>query len=931
MLFIGTPPYIHTNTENFCSQFWRDATNENGIIKNNDGSLSVFILNENNVKTPQEITKTCCDYYANVVTGEEHFFDLDTRKCKWSTTAVAPIAVETCSVDIPFKVILNPKGNDGNIFFSDGDETCSLVVDFDYLFKFDCTELRNLILRHPATPEDKKFLASETDKAKKAYNDQLVVCAGLNTQLTQKQNEYTNTPYSVSCPETIQTGLPLSIYDVQLQSNPFLIRPRTIPISGSTLLTVFGTTGFGSRSPYTRSSGFPSRPRTSFTLIKHYCITDPKGLTFWKTQLGDTNYQKFINGDSTSYTCNDVQRLITNGTPGLFTTCNIPFGTKNKLKKELDVINDALLVCNAKTDELSAAFLDLQDNVDDEITICETPVGVLENLDVYVNIEVVNTGGTLDSVFFERFFPAIGQGELYDYLKARGSKSGFYMCGQPLSNETWTTGCTPIKLTSQNNAETLFGEQHVNVAYCDSVNDNMLAALFVEARVKNPALEFEAFVNTLNIDALNSDWLHYHHEFTDQAFIQEIANKKLKLSLTFSSSCDNVSVLIDQISMDKVCFDRDVTITVFDKSPGFNLERVIDNKKSWLNNDTLVDREFLISNSQGNNIIRRTDYDSSDERLIVNSKEIDLAINIAKAVETDVWCYISDNPCLLTGTTALNPCMSCNTATIDIDALLTTEVSAITTIEGFENTFISELIDVKNRKVIQSYPTLKALYERYLNSSAYCPTVSSAFNYYSMEQFVSLLGNYWVDLIEQVVPSTAIWDSVKIYTNTIFDQQKFRYKPYRLFYGSSPFVGFRLSNPINGTSGVCANVEVKTTTLVGPLTVLPNILQRAQIPVEQVNIFTNPITGQRLPIVRNSGFVVTGPSSFRPVNSFNSSIVTRRIPTTYSSVCISQFNTGSEFIGSVTIQTNSLLPFALQPIGTPFPIFNPNVANLITE
>jgi hypothetical protein len=50
-----------------------------------------------------------------------------------------------------------------------------------------------------------------------------------------------------------------------------------------------------------------------------------------------------------------------------------------------------------------------------------------------------------------------------------------------------------------------------------------------------------------------------------------------------------------------------------------------------------------------------------------------------------------------------------------------------------------------------------------------------------MEQFAALVGDYWTDIIEQVVPATTIWGSVKIYSNTFFDQQKFKYKNGSLF------------------------------------------------------------------------------------------------------------------------------------------------------
>ena len=118
---------------------------------------------------------------------------------------------------------------------------------------------------------------------------------------------------------------------------------------------------------------------------------------------------------------------------------------------------------------------------------------------------------------------------------------------------------------------------------------------------------------------------------------------------------------------------------------------------------------------------------------------------------------------------------------VNFSELMTQPLSAVTTIEDFEYYLSSELIDAKSRKVLSGYPTLRALYDRYTNSSDYCPTTSSAFDYTKMDQFAHLIDSYWVDIVEQVVPATTIWGSVKIYGNTIFDQQKFEYKKGSLF------------------------------------------------------------------------------------------------------------------------------------------------------
>jgi hypothetical protein len=194
-----------------------------------------------------------------------------------------------------------------------------------------------------------------------------------------------------------------------------------------------------------------------------------------------------------------------------------------------------------------------------------------------------------------------------------------------------------------------------------------------------------------------------------------------------------------------------------------------------------------------------------------------------------------------------------NEGAVDFDELLTQPLSDVTTIEGFQNYLNSELIDVKSRKTITGYPTLRALYDRYVNSINYCPTNSSAFDYLVMDQFADLLDNYWVDLVEQVIPATTIWGSVKIYTNTLFDQQKFAYKKYTSIFCNSPFSGKTVSSPINGTSGLTQNLSVKT-----------------------IDITPQPEFAPLLPI--------------NPIGYCGS-------------ISISQMNAGSEFIGSVQIIT----------------------------
>jgi hypothetical protein len=203
---------------------------------------------------------------------------------------------------------------------------------------------------------------------------------------------------------------------------------------------------------------------------------------------------------------------------------------------------------------------------------------------------------------------------------------------------------------------------------------------------------------------------------------------------------------------------------------------------------------------------------------------------------------------------------SCGDLGVSFKELLSTDITTVTTLKEFKDIVTSELIDVKGWKTMSSYPTLKLLYYRYMNSLDYCDTLSSEFTYSDMIRFSELVGTYWVDLIEQVIPSTTIWGSTYVYGNTIFDQQKFKYKEYTLFTCDKPKL-------INGdypspTSGSTNDVEVILTTLPNP---------------EDNVVSTGNTTGSTITI--------------KP---------TTAVETCYG-VNIWQTNVGSEFVGSFTV------------------------------
>ena len=106
--------------------------------------------------------------------------------------------------------------------------------------------------------------------------------------------------------------------------------------------------------------------------------------------------------------------------------------------------------------------------------------------------------------------------------------------------------------------------------------------------------------------------------------------------------------------------------------------------------------------------------------------------------------------------------------------------------EVFDEMVQSNLINAQNRQTISGYPTLKLFYELYLKASNCGEQYSGKLTYNNLFQFMDLIGDYWLELIEQVIPSTTIMEgcdnSGKVYRNTIFDNNKFVYKKYVLNY-----------------------------------------------------------------------------------------------------------------------------------------------------
>lgn len=809
------------------------------VIENLDGTVSVYTQNTLNVLAPLVLTQPCC-----LALNSSYTFDINKQKCLWKSQ-------NTCTLDSVFNINLNPQGNGASLFYVDDDESCNIKVEFDYLIKIKCETLSNLLTDSFDGLEDiDPNLYGQIISLQYQIEQQTILCDQINSQIEQLNLEIGGTPYSIICNQSnSQLGF----------------------ITNDNIVKSFSKTGFSDLTDFTVGSQKRTTQDTDYNL--HLCLTEPEGLNAWSQILGEVNYISFINGNQDSYTCENVIEIFTTNEsnlasdpqgPQLVYGCDTPINARINLVNQLEVLLKEQLSCQTLLTSLTSQ-LEILINRGNILmsNSCLNPVDFFESLDMSVSLNVVSNGQPQSVYTDNNFFNSIGFGQLYQYL-TNTDNSGFYVCGG--------ADCQPFLLNGENQF------------LCENIRENIVNTLFIQSNLENTQDGIDTFNQSLPNNVFASNWVTYSNIITDASVLSAITNQNISFSVVINHTCADICVLIDNIKLNKECesvSERKLFVT---KSPGFKLEKIIDNKKSWVQKNNLDNRVFDIKNPSETDLIRQTSYNTNDERLIINTKEIDLDVSLASAIETDVWCYLLDNNCLFTGVTNCEICNEdykqfqddlyfefmdtvpyefmdgnygdtnkcCGDNLIQFDELMTKPLSAITVLEDFKYYLTSELIDAKNRQTISSYATLRALYDRYLNSHQYCNTYSAAFTYYTMEEFANLLGNYWVDIIEQVVPSTAIWGSVRVYSNTIFDQQKYKYKAYSTLLCRNPFIGDSVLSPINGTSGFSSTVEVNF-----------------------VDISQPTISG-------STGLTISTPSNCNVIH-------------------VAQMNSGSEFIGTVRV------------------------------
>ena len=733
-----------------------------------------------------------------------------------------------CSPTNPFKIVFPPDGNSGAIFEVGDDENCYLQVDFDYLLMFDCATL----------------MACATSNLANVVENEIT---NIELQMSQLQEQYLelssqyDTVYSameVACAGIFSNQLCLDLQAECASLNSQMISIQSQITSATTQIN---------------------------TIISANTITGCLSKSFYVLENSIYNYEALILTAQT-------QMII-----------NASNGTSNSaLNSEILLLQQKIVAAQTQQYQMILACT--------PTTTCNI-VPILTNINLWSTIEAVAPSITTQ-------IPG----------------------GPPVLMTTTTQLITeyqtpqPFFSTTNNLAQYLNGNSNTGIIFTGSscipvpgnnCTDNCQAAICCIID------ELGSSGNVVSANTFNSCWKHCSYTITDQVVLSAITNMPIELGIVINGCNCNFSLLLDNIQLNKICTLTESQEIFVNHTPGFDLTRTIDNKKSWTNYAGVGERISDIN-------IRYTDYMINDPRLVLNTKEIDLDLDGSDAIECNVFNYIqATDECILntelcigeSGSTVIsysavpiiNSAFDINlsgwTATpitsfiqysghggealyvgfedggsliqslalqsgqtyaisfdmyvYDINAtlmltvggesievdnnglgdysleytfisqtdinssielyctgaqynsigfnnisinqitgitltgcpewstvndLLTTPFTSITTTEQFVNVFSSELIDVKDRQTLGAYPTLRFIYDSYLHSEIYgCPT-SAKYTYCDLNKFIGLIGTYWVDIIEQLVPATTIWGATYVYRNTIFDQPAYKYR-----------------------------------------------------------------------------------------------------------------------------------------------------------
>jgi hypothetical protein len=156
----------------------------------------------------------------------------------------------------------------------------------------------------------------------------------------------------------------------------------------------------------------------------------------------------------------------------------------------------------------------------------------------------------------------------------------------------------------------------------------------------------------------------------------------------------------------------------------------------------------------------------SDSKLILNRKNIGVYLSPAQCIEYDIYRQSRD----------LNLTFGNLTPQNDL------------TFEEYLNDAMNQVVtDSNSAKYYKSYYTLETTYNEYITETSIIP-----YNFNSVNEFINNMSPYWVQIVEQFIPSSTLWTGGNLVENNTFNRSKHTYLKPR--YGVTSNVSYNSDN-----------------------------------------------------------------------------------------------------------------------------------------
>jgi hypothetical protein len=202
----------------------------------------------------------------------------------------------------------------------------------------------------------------------------------------------------------------------------------------------------------------------------------------------------------------------------------------------------------------------------------------------------------------------------------------------------------------------------------------------------------------------------------------------VNLSLFLQGVPYGACILVNNFKIERACATLTKECIIVPYTFGFDLHTIKDNVKSTTENNPLI----------------------------LNTKLLDVKVNISKYITDDIKKYLELNKKII------HPIFR-------------------KTNEEFKDNYIY----VQRALTDDCYYFYHHIYQNYLESFKYCSAKSKALDYKFYFEALDKIGTDWYDTIKQFIPETSIWqDNNRYYANIELHSQKFKYKTSSLLYGN---------------------------------------------------------------------------------------------------------------------------------------------------